>query len=222
MSHYKKVLIFAPSFLLILAISVLIFNSQKGRYVASTVNKTLDFTNETTETNSDFIIDNTPVLIILDDVSTKLDDLSATTSSIINRIEILEKNYENINFVQPAVTAPFQKQIIYIGSADINNLDWVDTGIEVTLNSSDYPSNVNTVFEAGLSSIGGIAYARLLNKTTGSVMAVTEISSNTGTTTWKTSPSFKLFNGTNIYAVQMKSSSGDTINASGARVVIGE
>ena len=117
-------------------------------------------------------------------------------------------------------TTNFQPQTIYLGSASTNQRDWTETGQQVTINSADYPSDVSATFEAGLSIVGGEAWARLKNKTTGAVMSVTEVFHNSPTITWKTSPGFKLHTGNYTYVVELKSSSGEAANLAGARIVI--
>ena len=151
------------------------------------------------------------------------ESLKASISGLLSRIEQLEQT-SGTTTITKTVTAPavsFQPQIIYLGSASMKKHEWTDTGVEVVLNSADYPSSVSVVFQAGLSIEGGEAWARLYNKTTGSIMSITEVSHNTSTTTWKGSPTFFLHQGNNTYVVQMKSSSGETVNMSGARLIIG-
>lgn len=116
--------------------------------------------------------------------------------------------------------SPFQTQIIYLGSANTTKTEWSETNVEVRLNSNDYPDNIIATFEAGLSTINGEAWARLKNKTSGAIMSITEIYNNSNTVIWKTSPSFKLFSGDNIYVVELKSSSSELANLSGARIKI--
>lgn len=150
----------------------------------------------------------------------ELKTLKASTSALLARVEVLEL----IKPVSPVSTSEstqvFQKQIVHIGSASTTQTDWTNTGVEVTLNSADYPSGVNATFEAGLSIIGGEAWARLVNKTTGAIMTVTEVSAASSATVWKSSPHFKLFSGTNMYEVQVKSSSGEVANISSARIIL--
>lgn len=115
---------------------------------------------------------------------------------------------------------PFQPQIIYLGSASTTQTDWTATNVEVKLNSNDYPADVIAYFEAGLSIVNGEAWARLKNKTSGAIMSITEIYNNTNSIIWKTSPSFKLHSGNNVYVVEIKSSSNELANLSGARITI--
>ncbi|MCX6816380.1 MAG: hypothetical protein NTZ93_00705 [Candidatus Beckwithbacteria bacterium] len=123
---------------------------------------------------------------------------------------------------KPLTTAetPFQPQMIYLGAANTTKTEWTETNLEVKLNSIDYPADVNAVFEAGLSIISGEAWARLKNKTSGAIMSVTEIYNNSNSVVWKTSPSFKLHPGNNVYVVELKSSSSELANLSGARIKI--
>ena len=117
-------------------------------------------------------------------------------------------------------TVNFQPQLVYLGSASTSQTDWTETDVEVSLNSNDYPSDVSAVFEAGLSIVNGEVWARLKNKTSGAIMSVTEIYNNTNSAVWKTSPTFKLFAGNNVYVVEIKSSSSEMAKMSGARIKI--
>ena len=148
--------------------------------------------------------------------------LEASIASLLNRIETLEKVPVQTTSVtaSPATAIVFQPQVIYLGSASSNRHEWTDSGVEVVINSADYPADISAVFEAGLSIPGGEAWARLKNETTGAVMLITEVSHNNSTVTWKSSPSFKLHSGNNTYIVQLKSTSHETANLSGARLKI--
>jgi len=118
----------------------------------------------------------------------------------------------------PTVTVQWQPQNIYLGSATTTKTEWTETSTAIQLNSSDYPTEVKAVFEAQLSIVNGEAWARLKNKTTGAIMQVTEIFNNSNTATWKSSPAFKLHNGTNTYVIELKSTTGEQANLSGARL----
>ena len=150
--------------------------------------------------------------------------LQNVLDSLTNRVNTLETTEPvgqgGTTTVTTTSTTNFQPQTIYLGQASTNQQNWTETGQEVTINSGDYPSNVTATFEAGLSIVGGEAWARLKNKTTGAVMSITEVFSNTSTTIWKSSPAFKLHSGNYAYVVELKSSSGETANLAGARVVI--
>jgi hypothetical protein len=146
--------------------------------------------------------------------------LQASLSSLLARVEELEKSSQtqSIPTTSTQTTPAFQPQTIFLGSASSNKRSWTDSGVEIMLNSADYPADVSTVFEAGLSIVGGEAWARLRNKTTGAVMSITEVMHNNSTVAWKTSPSFKLHSGNNVYVVQLRSSSGESAYLSGARL----
>jgi len=155
------------------------------------------------------------------DSADPLASFQASLSSLLSRVDVLEQVTPQISTVTPlASTTVFHPQVIYLGSASTQKHQWTDTGVELTINTADYPNDVNAVFEAGLSVIGGEAWARLKNKTTGAVMSVTEVFNNTNIVTWKSSPSFKLHAGSYTYVVQLKSSSGEIANLSGARLRI--
>ncbi|AKM79545.1 MAG: hypothetical protein UX85_C0010G0024 [Candidatus Beckwithbacteria bacterium GW2011_GWB1_47_15] len=158
--------------------------------------------------------------------SLNIEVLEVMLASLSARLEVLEAGGGQSGQGGPApapattTTVSFQPQVIYLGAASTQNRDWTETGQAVTINSGDYPADVSATFEAGLSIVGGEAWARLKNKTTGAVLSVTEVMHNNSSTTWKTSPAFKLHSGYNNYVVELKSSSGETVNLAGARIRI--
>ena len=118
----------------------------------------------------------------------------------------------------PAATVQWQPQNIYLGSASTTKTEWTETSAAIQLKSSDYPAEVKAVFEGQLSIVNGEAWARLKNKTSGAIMQITEIFNNSNTATWKNSPGFKLHSGTNTYVIELKSTTGEQANLSGARL----
>jgi len=162
--------------------------------------------------------------------------LQATISGLLKRLEILEAEQGMVPSPQPEADRPvaeavvsqsapktvFQTQVLYLGSASTTERDWTETGAQVWLNSANYPAGVNAVFEAGLSIIGGEAWARLKNKTTGAIISASEVFHNNSTVSWKGSGAFKLHSGNNLYVVELKSTSGETANLSGSRLQLSQ
>ena len=164
------------------------------------------------------------VLPVASPASNDISQLTASFSALSNRLEALEssKTTTSPRTTSPAPTTAtkFQKQSVYLGAATTNRRDWTATGQQIVLNSHDYPSTVNATFEAGLSIIGGEAAARLINKTTGAIISASEVSHSVSATTWKTSNRFKLHPGSNIYEVELRSTSDEVAQLAGARIVI--
>jgi len=155
--------------------------------------------------------------------TTKVDNTQASISALLSRIEKLEEGSGSVTpqIIQQVTTAPsFQPQVMYLGSSSTTSRDWAESGVEVSLNKSDYPSGVSISFQAGLSVIGGEAWARLKNKTTGAVISISEVFHAGSTTTWKSSPNFELHSGSNSYVVEIRSTSGETANLDGARLIL--
>lgn len=158
--------------------------------------------------------------------------LQASISSLLKRLEILEASQNMVvtdvteeplpSSPVPAAKVVFQTQVLYLGSGSTTEREWTETGAQVWLNSGSYPSDVRAVLEAGLSIIGGEAWARLKNKTTGAIISASEVFHNNNTITWKGSAAFKLLPGNNLYVVEIKSSSGETANLSGSRVQLSQ
>lgn len=145
--------------------------------------------------------------------------LQASISALTQRVEKLEgkKQTTPTTTFQPS---KFTKQVLYLGSSTTTNREWTDSGVQIELNSADYPANAQVLFEAGLSCTGCESWARLKNKTTNELYTNTELSSGTSQTIWKSSTPIQLTNGKNSYVVEVRSSSGETAYISGARLVI--
>lgn len=151
----------------------------------------------------------------------QIEILEASSEALLKRVAELEDEKLTTKYVSVTNNSEaFQKQIIHIGSTSTKENDWSNSGIEVVLNTQDYPSNIDATFEAGIAIIGGEGWARLVNKTTGAVMAISEVHSNTSETTWVSSPKFKLHSGANMYEVQVRSTSGEVATFSGARIIL--
>lgn len=155
----------------------------------------------------------------------KLDSFEDKIISLEKEIKTVKdsavtKNSSENNTTVITQPAKFQKQIVHLGASETRSKDWVNTAQEITIDSVDYPKDINVSFEAGLSIVGGgQVWVRLVNKTTGAILASTELTHDTSTSTWKKSSSFKLHNGSNMYVVQIKSTSGETGSMSGARLI---
>jgi hypothetical protein len=167
--------------------------------------------------------------------SLSISNPSAPPASAASWLSAIQTNLDNLNrrldkieglpTPTPAASAiaksvPFQKQVLTLGSANTASLSWSPTGLEIAINSADYPASVMAYFEAGLNSVNGIASARITNKTTGAIINLSEVSNNTNTVTWKRSAGFKLHPGNNNYLVELRSSGGEVVYLSSSRIVI--
>jgi len=177
--------------------------------------------------------DSSPILTVQLPVpdQTSVAALQATMAALLQRLEVLEAGQSTEPLPasspqispEPLVAKPvFQTQVLYLGSGNTIERVWTETAAQLWLNSANYPSGVQAVFEAGLSIIGGEAWARLKNKTTGAVIFISEVSHNNNTVVWKTAPAFKLHPGNNLYVVEIKSSSGETANLAGSRIQLSQ
>jgi TolA-binding protein len=152
----------------------------------------------------------------LNQLETTVADLESELEELSQTVGQLQQNQS----VSSGASANFNTETLYLGSGSTTNRDWTDTGQEVRIDSADYPSGVKALFEAGLSTDGGEVWARLVNQTTGAIITISEVWHNGSTTKWQQSPTFQLHPGSNIYEVQLRSSSGETARLDGARVVI--
>ncbi len=114
-----------------------------------------------------------------------------------------------------------KEYVVYLGNGSSYDRDWVTIeGTKINLNPANYPNFVQAVFQASLKTMGGEAQARLINVNTGGIFYQTEVSHNTSTATWKSSSTFQLNSGPQEYAVQLRSSSGELVELTGARLII--
>lgn len=151
-------------------------------------------------------------------------ELQASVAALLARVEYLESNQAAspapLASSNPAASTAnsFAPQSLYLGSGSTTSREWVETQAQIELNDADYPSAVIATFEASLSIVGGEAYARLKNKTTGAIISISEVMHNNNIPSTKASAGFKLHQGKNLYIVEIKSSSGETANLTGARL----
>lgn len=119
--------------------------------------------------------------------------------------------------VQPSSNSN-REVMIFLGSGTSTDTSWKTIpGASVTINPAEYPGLSSVKFEAALAILGGEASARLV-ASTGQIFAQSTVSHNTSTSTWKTSGAFSLFSAPTTYEVQVRSSSGEQVNLSGARL----
>jgi hypothetical protein len=164
-------------------------------------------------------------------LSSLMDQLQDKLTSLSSRLKLVE-NYQATSTnapastVAPVITQPvtvvaptIKEQTVYIGSGSSSSTNWTDIDSAVIeLNSANYSNLNRVIFEANLSIIGGEAYARLKNKTTGQVIEISTVSHNNSTSTQKLSGSFGLTSGSNEYVVQLRSSSNEKVILDGARL----
>ncbi len=143
---------------------------------------------------------------------------ASTKTQITETKTIVEKDTQTI--VQTA-----QKEIfVPIGSGSTKSRSWVDlSGLEVTIDTSKYSTIDSVVFEGSLwvQDANGKAYAQLYNKTDGSTVWNSEISTLSGSSTLKTSPNISLSSGNKTYVVQAKTDLVEyAAHVDGARIKI--
>lgn len=120
--------------------------------------------------------------------------------------------------IMPSVSQ-IKEQTAYIGSGSSSNTNWTDIdSATIELNSYNYPNLKKVVFEANLSIVGGEAFARLKNKTSGQVIEISTVSHNSSTPAQKLSGPFGLTSGSNEYIVQLRSSSNEKVTLDSARL----
>ncbi len=150
---------------------------------ASTTNSTVN------EVNTDILTEEKYLTSLQASVSALSSTVNRLDEQLINLSkQIATRSSSNSKSLSPS----FTKETLYLGSASTNNREWSETGLELGINSAHYPAGVTVKLEASLSIIGGEAWVRLKNKSTGAVIPLSEISNNTSSANWKLSPSFAL------------------------------
>lgn len=114
-----------------------------------------------------------------------------------------------------------KEYFVHLGSGSTRNLDWTDLDTTtISLDPKQYGAATTATFEATVSIVSGEVYARLKNKSSGAILAVTEVVHNTSTPSRKVSGNFTLHPGANEYVVQLRSSNGELAQLGEARIKI--
>jgi hypothetical protein len=124
------------------------------------------------------------------------------------------------------VTTKKSVQTTYIplaGSATTTNTDWTDaSGTDVNIDvANDYGANTYITWDATLKTNGsGTAFARLFDVTHGIAVPGSEIGVSSGSYTQATSSQLQLWQGKNIYRVQVKSLDSNEITFGSGRIKV--
>lgn len=156
---------------------------------------------------------------VTDILNQKTSPTPITTSSLDNKIKALETTIKDLdsrmiklegNSVPTTTSTSTSKSPAYIslaGSGSSSVGDWVTiSGTVVTIDTADYPGYTSMQFEANIQIFQqGTAYARIGNKTDGTSVLSSEISTASTSYTNMTSSQFSLPGGKKDYQLQLKS-----------------
>lgn len=107
---------------------------------------------------------------------------------------------------------------IPLGSAATFATDWVDTGAQVYIDTSIYPNLEAAYFQGSLRSNSGVISARLKQMNEKTVVPGSEISHTGGNASFIGSGEIFLSAGNKLYAVQLRSQTGQEVFVENARV----
>lgn len=161
-----------------------------------------------------------------------LEILEASISAVNKRVDVLagKQGVSVPQVVVPAVTtAPASStsgpRVVHIplgsggSSASLNN--YADISVtETIIDTANYPGYKNMYLEADMRIYqgNGTGFARLLNKTDGLVMLDSEVSTTSENFGLKTSGAFKITGGKKTYVVQLKSTTGYSVDLQTTRI----
>jgi hypothetical protein len=162
--------------------------------------------------------------------NTELQKLQDTQESLSDRVEDLEESVDTLESKKTTSAATTtstkttssgkKEYTIYLGEGTTSNRDWTTVqSTTITVDTNKYPGLTTVYFEAGLSIVGGEAYAQLIDSSSGAVVSPFAVMNNTQNPTWK-STQVNLNSGSDTYVVQIRSSSGELTTLSGARLRI--
>lgn len=164
--------------------------------------------------------------------------LEASLSAINKRIDELAKKQTTVSTVNPNVytvvtasTAPAAStttsniKTLYIpmgygGSSSATSDFESISSTEISINPNDYPGYKKMVFEANFRIFqgNGTGEARILNKTDGTAVLASSVSTNSQDYSTKTSNGFTLPGGSKTYVVQLKSTTGYSVDLQLTRI----
>lgn len=155
---------------------------------------------------------------------TAMSTISATLTTLRSQIDTLQSTVTalqkagSIKKTSPEVVGSTEA-VLFMGSGSTTNRDWVTLpSTTLTITPQNFGTLRDVRFEAGLSIEGGIAQARLIDATTGSIFYDSALQHDRNATLWQTSPSLNISLQTGTYAVQLRSSSGELAKLDGARI----
>jgi hypothetical protein len=139
----------------------------------------------------------------IDTLQTKINSLPKSNSSQKTSVEVVGST----------------EAVLFMGSGSTTNRDWTTLpGTALSVTPLNFGSLREVHFEAGLSIEGGIAEARLIDVTTGAIYYDSHLQHDRDITLWQTSPPLNIPSQTGMYAVQLRSSSGELAKLDGARL----
>lgn len=107
----------------------------------------------------------------------------------------------------------------YTGSGTYSSDFGTVSGYETTIDPANYPGNKQMVLETNFRIFqNGTAEVRLFNKTDGTAILNSNLSTTSQDYSTKTSSGFTLSSGSKIYTIQVKSSTGYSVDLQWARV----
>lgn len=146
----------------------------------------------------------------------KLDSLDASVTELKVRVAALEKGGSTTTGAKTPLYIPFGSG----GSSSAS--DWNSiANYQISLDPADYPGYSSMQMEVNikLPDLVGTAYARLYNSTNSTAIS-NELSTTSGNFVWLNTNTFTLPSGSKTYQLQLKSSSGKTIEVQSARLKV--
>lgn len=114
-----------------------------------------------------------------------------------------------------------REYFVPLGTGATTHQEWSDVeSLQATVNGDRYGEVVAVYFEGSMKSVNGKAEARLLDRTTSSVIHQSNIEHEGSEFGWVISKAFELFAGGKTYMVQMRSNTGEKVEMNGARLRI--
>jgi hypothetical protein len=163
-------------------------------------------------------------VIVREGYESELGDEVLVNKAAAEAVKSLKPELEAMNSPDEAVLGEsdlIREYFVPLGSGQTSNTEWADVpSAQATINSDRYGEIVSIYFEASLSAINGMVEARILDKTTSDVIDESNISHDTSEYVWKISKPFTVGPGGKTYIVQMKSSTGETVEMSQARLKV--
>lgn len=167
----------------------------------------------------------------LEVLENQLTNFKAQDEEATDAVTVMSGGDEEASVDDAAIVAPSSPQsistqgssvtrevFIPLGSASTFATDWVDTGAQVYIDTTVYADIREAYFQASLRSNSGVVYARLKQMNEKVAVPGSEISHAGGTATFVGSGEILLSPGNKLYAVQLRSQTGQEVFVENARV----
>lgn len=144
-------------------------------------------------------------------------------ANLTSQLEALEKKLEAVTSTSTSSTSQQPTYIPLVSSAETVSTGWTDVaGSDFRFDPADYPAGATVHYEVNLRAVhgSGLVYTRLYDKTHERGVDFSEHSTNSDSFQYLASNHIAVWQGNNLYRVQIRSSNGTQVELQAAKLKV--